>query len=76
MLSTSDNPYNPWTDYDKWLAWDESSGYNTNNYLARLCNTLAGMSDEDEEYVYRLAVDSILEQNITGNYVLVPNPNS
>lgn len=74
MLTTTDNPYNPWTEYDQWYAWDESAGYHTTSYLARLCNTIAGMPEDEEEIAMRLAIASILEANITGNYVLVPQP--
>ena len=36
MLTTVDNPFNPFTEFDSWLAYDEQSGYNTNGLLARL----------------------------------------
>lgn len=74
MLSTSDNPYNPWTQYDKWLDWDTTHGYNTNSYVARLANTLDSMDEEATLEVYQAAVDAIMEQNLTGNYVIVPKP--
>jgi len=35
-LSTSDNPYNPITDYDSWDAYDRMKGYGTAEYLARV----------------------------------------
>ena len=39
MITTIDNPFNPFTQYDEWLAFDEQMGYYTNNYLARIANT-------------------------------------
>ena len=48
MLSTSDNPYNPWTQFDSWYNWDQMMGYNLSGYLARFTNNLSGMSEEDE----------------------------
>ena len=74
MLSTSDNPYNPWTDYDRWHDWDISHGYDTAGYIAALSNTLSSMDDEDNEVVYNEAVLNIVEQNITGTYIIVPQP--
>ena len=74
MLSTSDNPYNPWTQYDKWYDWDTTHGYNTAQYIARLANTLYSMNEEAELEVYEAAVDAIMKQNLTGNYVIVPKP--
>jgi len=29
MLSTSDNPYDPFTQYDDWFAYDEQAGYHS-----------------------------------------------
>jgi hypothetical protein len=26
MLTTVDNPYDPWTQWDEWFAWDQSAG--------------------------------------------------
>ena len=28
MLTTTDNPYNPWTEYEDWYLWDQQHGYN------------------------------------------------
>ena len=36
MLSTIDNPYNPFTDYDDWKAFDTLQGHNTYETLAVL----------------------------------------
>ena len=74
MLSTTDNPFNPWTHYDQWFDWDTSRGYNTASYLAtivQLINANGRVSDDD---ALALAIDDILEFNITDNYVLVPEP--
>lgn len=75
MLSTSDNPYNPWLDYDNWYAWDEAHGYHTCSYLARMSNTLGDLSEDEADQVRDLAIESILNNNITGNYVFIPEPN-
>ena len=29
MLTTSDNPYNPFTQFDEWQMFDSLQGYNT-----------------------------------------------
>ena len=29
MLTTIDNPFNPFTNFDDWYAFDTSKGYNT-----------------------------------------------
>jgi hypothetical protein len=74
MLSTLDNPYNPWNDFDKWYLFDETSGYHTCSYLARLVATSPDISDEDQNIAINLAIDDILRLNLTGKYIKVyPN---
>jgi len=35
-LTTTDNPYNPFTQWDEWYFYDLSEGYNTCERLAKL----------------------------------------
>ena len=74
MLSTTDNPFNPWTHYDQWFDWDTSRGYNTASYLATVVQLINANGRVSDDETLTLAIDDILEFNITGNYVLVPEP--
>nr|DAM92142.1 MAG TPA: hypothetical protein [Caudoviricetes sp.]DAR94812.1 MAG TPA: hypothetical protein [Caudoviricetes sp.]DAW05954.1 MAG TPA: hypothetical protein [Caudoviricetes sp.]DAY04134.1 MAG TPA: hypothetical protein [Caudoviricetes sp.] len=74
MLTTEDNPFDPWTQYDLWREWDISHGYNLESYIATLMPMLTSASIEDYEHAWSVAVSSILEQNIFGNLKLVPKP--
>lgn len=74
MLSTTDNPFNPWTHYDQWFDWDTSRGYNTASYLATIVQLINANGRVSDDEALTLAIDDILEFNITGNYVLVPEP--
>lgn len=60
MLTTIDNPFNPFTQYDEWLAYDEQKGYYTNNYLARIAKTSFELSDSEEEDEINNAIDEIV----------------
>lgn len=71
MLTTIDNPYDPFTQWDDWLAWDEQAGYYTNAYLARIARTSDELSETDQEQALELAMDEILKENITGTYIKV-----
>jgi hypothetical protein len=74
MLTTSDNPYNPRTDYDNWKQWDEDNGYYTESYVARLLD-MEEEFDSDNDIKTNLLLDKvyqeILEQNILGVYILI-----
>lgn len=60
MLTTVDNPFNPFTEFDSWLAYDEQSGYNTNGLLARLTLDSNELTDRENEMAIDHAVDDIL----------------
>lgn len=74
LLSTSDNPWNPWTHFNEWNAWDQTAGYNTLAYLARVMVSSDELSQADQDLAYDQAVEEILSFNLTGNYIRVPEP--
>ena len=45
-LSTSDNPFNPLTQYDDWYAYDAEKRYFTCDYLDRVCHTTKELGEE------------------------------
>ena len=68
MLTTTDNPFNPFTDYDDWLAFDEDHGYYTNALLARVAVTSDQLSDSAENFARERAIDEIISEDPTGMY--------
>lgn len=74
-LSTKDNPFNPFTDFDKWFAYDEAKGYHTCSYLARIARTSDVFSDEMNNKEINRAIDEIINMNATGlEYIKIPKP--
>lgn len=71
LLTTLDNPYNPFVDFSSWLAEDTKLGYNTCGLLARLVPSTEGLTDELIHDVYQDAVDRILEIDPFGVHVAV-----
>ena len=64
-LSTSDNPFNPFTQYDLWRGWDESlCQYNSNSYLARVAPEPLSLNDEDEDEIREAGISEILEDDV------------
>lgn len=70
-LTTLDNPYNPITQFDEWLVFDISMGYNTCGLLARIAKTSNELSDVDNELAIDQAMDEIVKQNVFGNLIKV-----
>ncbi len=75
-VTTLDNPWNYWTQFDEWNAFDQEMGYNTNAYVARVCLASNEMSDKEYEDEVERAVDDIVRLNITGNYRKIVKPGS
>lgn len=60
MLTTKDNPYNPWTNYDEWFAYDMMKGYNSPAYQARIAYTSFDLSDEENDQIINDAIEDII----------------
>ena len=73
MLTTSDNPFNPFKEFDLWFAFDSLNNYNSCSYLARIAKTSDDLSEIDNELAIEQAVNEIVELNINGLYVKVVN---
>lgn len=68
MLTTTDNPYDPFDQYDEWYTMDEMLGYNTPSYLARIAIVSDDLGDAFYHYEIERAIDEIVQENITGTY--------
>ena len=68
MLTTIDNPYNPFTHWDEWYTYDEASGYHTSGLLARVAITSDELSETDQNLSISYAIDEIIKENILGIY--------
>ena len=64
VLTTSDNPWNPITQEDEWLVFDEKEKhYNTCSFLARQAALAYGFSDEYNVEQIEAAIDQIVKDN-------------
>lgn len=68
MLTTIDNPHNPFDDYEAWQAYDLSKGYNTASFLARVAVFSSELSERDQSRAIELAIDEIVFENVNGLY--------
>lgn len=65
MLTTTDNPFDPHTQWREWYAWDFRAGYNTPGLLARMVEEMAGEDDPDDETI-EAAIERIVALNASG----------
>lgn len=68
MLTTIDNPFDPFTEWDQWRRYDEDKKYYTCGYLARIAKTADDLTDEENAKEIERAIDEILSININGLY--------
>lgn len=61
MLTTLDNPYNPFTQYDDWYRFDLEHGYDSCGLLARFAKTSPQLSPVDNDLEVERAIDRIVE---------------
>jgi hypothetical protein len=67
-VTTEDNPYDYFEDFDLWYQFDISHGYDTCGYIARLAYTSDELSPAQNAYEIERCVDEIIKFNLTGNY--------
>lgn len=63
FITTFDNPFNYFTQFEDWLAYDTNHGYYTLQYLARLVKTSDELSEASQNAEFERAFDSMIEWN-------------
>lgn len=69
-LTTMDNPYDPFKQFDQWLMFDKEHDYDTCEYLARMTQSRLtdDMSQTEESLVIENVIDEIIETFPFGLY--------
>lgn len=71
MLSTIDNPYDPFDNFSSWYMYDVESGYNSCAYLARIAKTSDQFTDTENDEEIERAIDEIIQYDFRNIYVKV-----
>lgn len=71
MLSTKDNPFNPFTQFDQWYLFDIEKGYYSCGLLARIARTSEQFSDHENELEIERAIDEIIKYDFRNIYIKV-----
>lgn len=70
-LTTFDNPYDPFDEFDSWFLFDSEKGYNSSGYLGRIVNTSEENSEEENEQEITRAIDEIIKYDFMNIYMKV-----
>lgn len=76
MLTTFDNPYSPFDQFNEWMLFDIQMGYNSCERLGRIIKLEDDMSDVERERAMQDAIDEIIKYDDAGIFVraTVDNP--
>lgn len=68
MLTTIDNPFDPFEQFTNWFLFDVEKGYNTCSYLARIARISDEFSEQENNKEIERAIDEIIKYDFMGIY--------
>lgn len=71
MLTTLDNPFDPFNDFKSWYMFDCEKGHNTSSRIARIMQTDGEMSQIEIEAERNRAMDLIMKYDFEDKYIKV-----
>ena len=64
-LTTNDNPYDPFTQFDEWYRYDSvEHDYNTMSFLDRITHTSTSLGEKDYMNDIEAAIDEAVKYNV------------
>ena len=66
MLTTFDNPFNPFVDFSSWYMYDCEAQHNTCSRLARLADINSEMTDKELDEAKENAMNFIVRHDLEG----------
>lgn len=66
MLTTFDNPYNPFVDFSSWYMYDCEAQHNTCGRLARLADVNSEMTEKEIDEAKEEAMNFIVKYDLEG----------
>ena len=68
MLTTFDNPFDPFEQFTSWLLFDNEKGYNSSGKLMRIAQISDDMSEAEIDEEIERAIDVIIVNDFTNTY--------
>lgn len=68
MLTTFDNPFDPFEQFTSWFLFDVEKGYNTCGYLGRIARTSDQLSEDENDLEVERAIDEIIKYDFMNVY--------
>lgn len=68
MLTTFDNPFDPFEQFVSWFLFDTEKGYNTCSYVGRIANISDDMTDQEKAIENERAIDEIIKYDFMNRY--------
>lgn len=60
-LTTMDNPFDPFEQFDSWFMYDNDHGYGSCGLLARIAKTSDQLTEEENDEEVERAIDEIIK---------------
>ena len=67
-LTTFDNPFDPFEDFNSWFLFDIEKGYNSCDYLARVARTSDALTEQENDEEIERAIDEIIKYDFQNIY--------
>jgi len=67
-LTTNDNPFDPFEDFDNWFLYDIEKGYNSCSMLDRIVVIQDNYSEVDISNAIETAINNIIKYDFTDSY--------
>ena len=68
MLTTFDNPFDPFEQFTAWFLFDVEKGYNCCGKLMRIAKLSDDLSETEEDEEVERAIDKIIQYDFTNTY--------
>lgn len=71
MLTTIDNPFNPFVDYASWLSFDKENHYDSAERVMRIAELEEGMTEVEEQKEIERAINEVIKHDFLHIYTSV-----